>query len=221
MMGLLNWRETPLSVPRLVAYLAALLALVWLSLQTEASQAVAPPGGGPLREPLRLGRPMAELYPRLRQLGLPWYLRRAGAKADITGDGAAELVLDVNIAGHRIGRYVEHMERLDDDRTKVWLSFDAADPEAVAALAGPVKSRLADADLLRAILKEHIRSELADDGFDLSVLENRHMPLIEMGSRWLRAMHVCPAPQTDDFPLCERDLEAATVRHAHMKAVLR
>ena len=221
MISFLAWRETPFSWPRFAAYLAGLAVVAGLSLVTERSEAVAPPGGGPAREPLRLGRPVAELYPQLRQIGLPWYLRRAGAKADISGDGAAELVFDVEISGHKLGRYVEHLERLDDDRAKLWLSFEPVDPQAVAALAAPVNSRLADADLLRALLKEHIRSELADESFDLDVLDNRHMPFIALSSRWLHTLHPCPPPKTDDFALCGPDLAAATERHAHIGAGLR
>jgi hypothetical protein len=46
---------------------------------------------------------MVELYPQLRQLGPPWYLRRAGAKAMTAGDGASEITFDSGLSGHRPG----------------------------------------------------------------------------------------------------------------------
>jgi hypothetical protein len=221
MMAFLIWRETPFSWPRFLGFLACLALVAVLSLMSGRSQAVLPPEGGPARESLRLGRPMAELYPELRQIGLPWFLRRAGSKAAISGDGASELAFDVELSGHKLGRYVERLERLDDDRTKIWISFEVSDAQAVASLAAPVKSRFSPADLLRTILKEHIRSELSGDGFDLSVLENTHAPLVSLFSRLISHARPCPPPRTDDFPLCGEDATAAKVRRAYIAAGLR
>lgn len=218
MIGLLVRGDPSFSPLRFLAYLGVMAALCLKSLAPEGGQAFAPAEGGPAMEPLRLGRPVAELYPQLRQAGLPWYLRRAGAKAVVTGDGSSTLSFDIDADGHKIGRYVERLERIDADRSKLWLSFEAADAKAVAALAAPVRSRLPDEDLMRAILKEHIRSELSDDKFDLDVLANNRFAALGIVSGYLGRNFLCPQPQSDDFPLCEADQEAATVRRAYIAA---
>ena len=82
------------------------------------------------------------------------------------------------------------------------------------------QSRLAPVDLLRTILKGHIRSELLGDRFALSVPENTHAPLVSIVSRLMSQAGPCPRPRTYDFALCGEDA-AAKVRRANVSAGLR
>lgn len=162
---------------------------------------------------LRLGRPAEEVRRILRPIGLPWFLRRLGATGAFD-DSGGQISIEVAVQGRKVGRYVERLVPIDADRSKLLVDFVPADAILLGHLVASLKTVHDPVTLMRAVMFEHTRSSVAGEDFNPSVLV---APPNTSGASFLEkvnAIGTCPAPQTDNFPLCERDQQAANIRHA-------
>jgi hypothetical protein len=175
-------------------------------------QATEPPEETPFTV-LRFGRPAEEIRRQLPLVGLPWFLRRAGATGAFA-DSGGKLSIEVVVQGRKLGRYVEWLAPIDADRSKLIITFVPADAALLGDLVASLNTAFDPPTLMRVVMMEHTRSTLADEPFNLGVLDGA--PNSPAGS-FLEKVHnlgMCPSPQTDDFPLCDRDRYAANIRHA-------
>jgi hypothetical protein len=162
---------------------------------------------------LRFGRPAEEIRRQLPLVGLPWFLRRAGATGAFA-DSGGKLSIEVVVQGKKIGRYVEWLAPIDADRSKLIITFVPADAALLGDLVASLNTAFDPPTLMPLVMMEHTRSALADEPFNLRVLEGAPNG---SGGSFLEKLHslgMCPPPQTDDFPLCDRDRYAANIRHA-------
>ncbi len=161
---------------------------------------------------LRFGRPAEEIRRELRQVGLPWFLRRLGATGRF--DDRGDISIDVVVQGKSPGRYIERLVPIDADRSKLFVAFVPADAALLRNLVASIKTVYDPVSLMRVAMMEHTRSSLAGESFNLRVLDGP--PKTSGGSflERLNSLGMCPPPQTDDFPLCDRDRDAAKIRHA-------
>jgi hypothetical protein len=165
---------------------------------------------------VRFGAPTEEIRGQLRQLGLPWFLRRQGASGQFDWDGDGNATLRVTWRGQSVGRFVERLVAIDADRSKLLIAFAPDDPALLRQLVAGVDTKYDPASLLRVVMIEHARSGIEGDSFDVGVLEKSpgFLALVIKGARG-------GAPQTDDFPLSSRDQEAANLRRAYREEAKR
>jgi hypothetical protein len=75
---------------------------------------------------VRFGAPAEEIRGQLRQLGLPWFLRKQGASGQFDWDGDSNATLRVIWHGQSVGRFVERLVAIDADRSKLLVALRRA-----------------------------------------------------------------------------------------------
>jgi hypothetical protein len=218
-------RSAPFSWLRFGAFMAGLAVIAGISLlsaeapdrardvaQTAAEQATTEAQFGVVR----FGAPAEEIRGQLRQLGLPWFLRKQGASGQFDWDGDSNATLRVIWRGQSVGRFVERLVAIDADRSKLLVAFVPDDPTLLRRLVAGIDTRYDPVSLMRVVMIEHTRSSIEGDSFDLSVLEKNpgFLTLVFRGARRVE-------PRTDDFPLSSRDQEAANLRRAYREEAKR
>jgi hypothetical protein len=193
------------------AMLAMLADQHQIPAQPQASATVAP-SEKPFTV-LRFGRPAEEIRRQLPLVGLPWFLKRLGATGAYVDDGG-EFSIEVVVQGKKIGRYVERLVPIDADRSKLFVDFVPADAALLADLVASLETAYDPPTLMRVVMFEHTRSAIAGESFNLRVLDGAPSSSGGTFLEKLRNLGMCPPPQTDDFPLCDRDRDAANIRHA-------
>ena len=112
-------RSMPFSWLRFGAFMAGLAVIAGISLllaeapdrardaaQTAAGQAAATQAQFGV---VRFGAPAEEIRGQLRQLGLPWFLRKQGASGQFDWDGDSNATLRVIWRGQSVGRFVQRL----------------------------------------------------------------------------------------------------------------
>ena len=217
-------RATPFSWLRFGAFMAGLAVIAGFSLlaarapdrdaaQTAAGQAATTEEqfGG-----VRFGAPAEEIRGQLRQLGLPWFLRRQGASGQFDWGDDSNATLSVIWRDQPVGRFVERLVAIDADRSKLLVAFAPADPALLRQLVAGIDTKHDPVSLMRVVMIEHARSSIEGDSFDVSILEKNpgFLTLVFRGAR--RA-----EPRTDDFPLSSRDQATANLRRAYREEARR
>ena len=213
-------RSAPFSWLRFGAFMAGLAVIAGFSVlpakapdrardaaQTAAGQAATTEAQFAV---VRFGAPAEEIRGQLRQLGLPWFLRKQGASGQFDWDGDSNATLRVIWRGQSVGRFVERLVAIDADRSKLLVAFAPADPTLLRQLVAGVDTEYDPVSLMRVVMIEHARSSIEGDSFDVSVLEKSpgFLKLVFRGARGVE-------PRTDDFPLSGRDQAAANLRRAY------
>lgn len=162
---------------------------------------------------LRLGRPAEEIRRQLPLVGLPSFLKRLGASGAFVDDGG-DLSIEIVVQGKMIGRYVERLVPIDADRSKLFVDFVPADAALLADLLASLETAYDPPTLMRVVMMEHTRSTLAGESFNLRVLDGAPNSSGGTFDEKLNDLGMCPPPQTDHFPLCDRDRYAANIRRA-------
>lgn len=207
-------RSTPFSWLRFGAFMAGLAVIAGFSLLRARDAAQATAGQAATAEAqfgvVRFGAPAEEIRGQLRQLGLPWFLRRQGASGQFDWGGDGNATLGVTWRGQPVGRFVEQLVAIDTDRSKLLVAFAPADPALLRQLVAGIDTKYDPVSLMRVVMIEHARSSIEGDSFDVSLLEQNpgFLMLFFRGAR--RA-----EPRTDDFPLSTRDQAAANLRRAY------
>jgi hypothetical protein len=219
-------RSTPFSWLRFGAFMAGLAVIAGISLllaeapdpardaaQTAAGQAAATEAQFGV---LWFGAPAEEIRGQLRQLGLPWFLRRQGASGQLDWDGDGNATLRVIWRGQSAGRFVQRLVAIDADRSKLLVAFEPGDPALLRQLVADVDTKYDPVSLMRVVMIEHARSSIEGDSFDVSILEKSpgFLALVIRGARRVE-------PRTDDFPLSSRDQAAANLRRAYREEAKR
>jgi hypothetical protein len=165
---------------------------------------------------VRFGAPAEEIRGQLRQLGLPWFLRKQGASGQFDWDGDSNATLRVIWRGQSVGRFVERLVAIDEDRSKLLVAFEPADPTLLRQLLAAVDTKYDPVSLMRVVMIEHARSSIEGESFDVSVLEKSpgFLTLVFRSARRVE-------PRTDDFPLSSRDQQAANLRRAYREEAKR
>ncbi len=169
--------------------------------------------GGALFDLLRFGKPSEEVRDALPAIGIPWFLRRAGVTGKIDASDPAQLVMTLTRNGKGFGRYIERVQPIDADRSRLYIAFEPDDMALVRDLAAPIDTTLDPPGLLRVTLAEHVRSSIDGGGFRLSVLRPGapRNPLTAL----FGALRVEPRRDTDNFPLEGADRGEAAIRQAY------
>jgi hypothetical protein len=115
-------------------------------------------------------QPVEDLHDDLRQIGIPWFLRRQGATSRFDSQGKTDINIEVGYKGEPVGNYVEHLVTLDADRSKLQVAFIPKNHGLVGLLAKPIDTKLDPISLMRVTMAEHVRSAAKQDGFDFNVL---------------------------------------------------
>jgi hypothetical protein len=219
-------RSTPFSWLRFGAFMAGLAVIAGISLllaeapdpardaaQTAAGQAATTEAQFGV---VRFGAPAEEIRGQLRQLGLPWFLRRQGASGQLDWDGDGNATLRVIWRGQSAGRFVQRLVAIDADRSKLLVAFEPGDPALLRQLVADVDTKYDPVSLMRVVMIEHARSSIEGDSFDVSILEKSpgFLALVIRGARRVE-------PRTDDFPLSSRDQAAANLRRAYREEAKR
>ena len=218
-------RSAPFSWLRFGAFMAGLAVIAGISLlpakapdlardpaQTAAGHATTEAQFGVVR----FGAPAEEIRGQLRQLGLPWFLRKQGASGQFDWDGDSSATLTVIWRGQSVGRFVERLVAIDADRSKLLVAFAPADPALLRQLVAGVETEYDPVSLMRVVMIEHARSSIEGDSFDVSVLE-KNPGFLKLVLRGVRGAE----PRTDDFPLSSRDQGAANLRRAYREEARR
>ncbi len=219
-------RSAPFSGLRFGAFMAGLAVIAGISLllaeapdragdaaQTAAGQAASTEAEFGV---VRFGAPAEEIREQLRQLGLPWFLRKQGASGQFDWDGDSNAALRVIWRGQSVGRFVERLVAIDADRSKLLVAFAPGDPALLRQLVAGVDTKYDPVSLMRVVMIEHARSSIEGDTFDVSVLEKSPGFL----ARVFRGVRR-DEPRTDDFPLSDRDQAAANLRRAYREEAKR
>jgi hypothetical protein len=212
---------SPFSRTKFVAYLGGLAAIAAVSFVPLGSHPperilLAQDGKGApaaLFDLVRFGRPADEVVESLRQAGIPWFLRRAGVTDQMDASHPGQLVITLVWNSRVVGRYIERVEPIDADRTRVYIAFEPGDMALVRRLAAPVDTTLDPQSLLRVTLAEHVRASIDGDGFRLRVLKPG-APGNQLSAIFGALAHETRR-DSDDFPLDEAEQEDATIRHAY------
>jgi hypothetical protein len=115
--------------------------------------------------------------------------------------------------GKPVGRYIETIQPIDADRSRLYLAFVPNDIASVRRLAAPIDTTLDPLTLMRATLTEHVRSSIDGGGFRLGIL---NPDSLQSGmASLLGALAADPERTTDDFPLSGADRDAAAIRRAY------
>ena len=212
--------SAPFSWLRFGAFMAGLAVIAGISLlpaeapdrardaaQTAAGQAATTEAQFGV---VRFGAPAEEIRGQLRQLGLPWFLRKQGASGQFDWDGDSDATLSVIWRGQSVGRFVERLVAIDADRSKLLVAFTPADPALLRQLVAGIDTKYDPVSLMRVVMIEHARSRIEGDTFDVGVLEKNPGFL----ARLLRDVRG-DERRTDDFPLSDRDQAAANLRRAY------
>jgi hypothetical protein len=212
-------RSAPFSWLRFGAFMAGLAVIAGISLHRAGDAAQTAAGQAATEaqfDVVRFGAPAEEIRGQLRQLGLPWFLRKQGASGRFDWNGDGNATLSVIWRGQSVGRFVERLVAIDADRSKLLVAFAPGDPTLLSQLVAGVDTKYDPASLLRVIMIEHARSSIEGDSFDLSVLEKSpgFLTLLFRGVRR-------DEPRTDDFPLSSRDQAAANLRRAYREEAKR
>jgi len=218
--------SAPFSWLRFGAFMAGLAVIAGFSLlparapDLDRGAAQTAAGGAATTEApfgvVRFGAPAEEIRGQLRQLGLPWFLRRQGASGQFAWQVDSNATLEVIWRGQSVGRFVERLVVIDTDRSKLLVAFVPADPALLRQLVAGIETKYDPASLMRVVMIEHARSSIEGDSFDLSILEKNPGFL----TRFLRGARG-DERRTDDFPLSDRDREAANLRRAYREEARR
>jgi hypothetical protein len=221
MMSLFAFRAAPFSKTKFAAYMLGLAAITVASLTPAArheAEPVAPKQDGPATpgavfDLLRFGTPSDEILARLPAIGIPWFMRRAGVTTQAGASDPGQLVTTIIWNGKNVGRYIERVQPIDADRTRLTLGFEPDDMALVRLLVAPINSKIDPVSLLRVTLTEHVRSSIAGDGFRSSVLEpgSFRSRLDAAASALKREQRL----DSDNFPLTGDEIEAAGIRRAY------
>jgi hypothetical protein len=217
-------RSTPFSWLRFGAFMAGLAVIAGFSLLTtrapdgDTAQTAARRAATAEEQfgVVRFGAPAEEIRGQLRQLGLPWFLRRLGASGQFDWGDDSNATLGVIWRGEPVGRFVERLVAIDADRSKLLVAFAPADPALLRQLVAGIDTKYDPVSLMRVVMIEHARSSIEGDSFDVSVLEKNpgFLTLLFRGARG-------GEPRTDDFPLSSRDQAAANLRRAYREEAKR
>jgi hypothetical protein len=214
MMSLLGFSPAPFSTVKFVACLVGLMAIAGLSY---APLVLRPPEQVTVSQDVfdlvRFSKPVEEVRDMLPTIGIPWFLRRAGVKGLIDTSDPVQMIMTLVLEGQIVGRYIERVEPIDPDRSRLYVAWAPADMTLVQRLAAPIDTSLDPASLMRVTLAEHIRSSLDGGGFQLGVLKPGALRSILSGGFGGTVAH--PRRVTDDFPLEAADKEAAAIRRAY------
>lgn len=221
MMPVFAFSMSPFSRTKFAAYLLGLAAVAGLPLTPAGPRAAEPfalkqdgPGAqGAVFDLLRFAKPSHEILEGLPTIGIPWFMRRAGVAGQASASDPSQLVITLAWDGKIVGRYIERVQPIDADRTRLYLAFEPADMALVRRLAAPIDSTLDPLSLLRVTLAEHIRSSMDGDGFRLSVLEP-DAPRSKL-TAIAGALRAESRRDSDIFPLSGPDSEEAAVRQAY------
>ena len=165
---------------------------------------------------VRFGAPAEEIRGQLRQLGLPWFLRKQGASGQFDWDGDSNATLAVIWRGQSVGRFMERLVAIDADRSKLLVAFAPDDPALLRQLVAGVDTKYDPVSLMRVVMIEHARSGIEGESFDVGVL-GKNPGFLALFFRSARGAE----PRTDDFPLSSRDQEAANLRRAYREEAKR
>ena len=211
----------PFSKARFAAYLLGVAAIAGLSFVHFGPRPPEPvvlkqeAGGtdGTVFELVRFGKPSDEVRNSLPAIGIPWFLRRAGVTGNIDARDPTQLVITLTRDGKDIGHYIERVQPIDADRTRLYIAFEPNDMAQVQRLAAPIDTTLDPQSLLRTTLAEHVRCSLDGGGFRLSVLRPGapRNPLDAIFAK----LKTEPRRDTDTFPLDGRDSGEAAIRKAY------
>ncbi len=226
MMSLFAFSASPFSKMKFAAYLLGLAAIAGLSFNPLGPHAAKPvvmeqdgaAAPGTEFELLRFGQPSDEVLDSLEGVGIPWFLRRAGVTGEIgaryPGQSApGQIVITLMWDGKTVGRYIERVQPIDEDRTRVYLAFEPTDMALVRRLAAPVDTTLDPLSLLRVTGAEHIRCSMDNDEFRVSVLKP-DAPGFKLDAIF-RAIKEQPNRDSDIFPLDSADGDGAAIRKAY------
>jgi hypothetical protein len=227
MMSLFGFSAARFSRTKFVLYLLGLAAITFASL-TPARPRLAEPGAprqeslaaqAPVFDLLRFGTPSDEILDDLPAIGIPWFMRDAGVTTRVWLSDPGKLVTTLIWKGEVVGRYIERVQLIDADRTRLYLSFEPVDMALVSLLAAPIHSKFDPVSLLRVTLTEHVRSSMAGDSFRSSVLEpgpgRNRLDAVASALRNQQRL------DSDNFPLTGDEIEAAGIRRAYQDEVKR
>jgi hypothetical protein len=226
MMSLFAFSPSPFSKIKFAAYMLGLLVIIGISFNPSRPHAPEPvvlkqddaQAPGTAFQLLRFGRASDELLDELPEIGIPWFLRRAGVTGAIDASDPDQLVITLTLDGKTFGRYIERVQPIDADRTRLYLAFEPTDMEIVRRLAAPVDTTLDPVSLLRVTGAEQIRSSLDYDEFRVSVLKPDTPGF--MVDAALGAIRQQPR-NTDSFPLDDREMDRAAIRRAYHDEAVR
>lgn len=225
--GLFAVSAAPFSRRRFILFMAGLAAIAAVSIASEQRAAnrdrawSAPAAADGEATIVRFPQPMEDVHSDLRQIGLPWFLRRQGATAKVETRDDATIAIEVNYRGAPVGTYVEHLIALDAGRSKLLVAFVPKDMQPVDQFAAPITTKLDPVSLMRVVMAEHIRSNLNGGGFDMNVLTDTPGSRISVFRKAFADSGKCQNPQTDDFRPCSSEGEDANIRRAYRNEAAR
>ena len=227
MMSLFAFSPSSFSKLRFAVYLLGLLAITGISFNPlrphPAEPVVLKQDGaetsGAAFQLMRFGRPPDELLDDLPEIGIPWFLRRAGVTGEIDAGDPGQLVITLTLEGKTVGRYIERVQPIDEDRSRLYIAFEPTDMELVRRLAAPIDTALDPLSLLRVTAAEHIRSSLDYDEFQVSVLKPDSPGF--MLDAMFKGMRQQPNRDTDSFPLQSGEMDRAAIRRAYHDEAVR
>ena len=209
----------PFSAPKLLAYLAAMAAIAYLSLNplttgpAQPAQLAPESDGAPNFDIIRFAKPREEIEDQWVQIGIPWLLRNEGVAAQPAPAPPHQLVIDLIWQNQKLGRIIEKTESITPNFTRLLLAFVPDNIALVQRLAAPIDTSLSPLGLMQATLDEHLRASLDDDEFDLNILKPGSFAALL--PRFLGAGNDTRHPARDDAPLEAIDPAAAAIENAY------
>ena len=225
MMSLFDFSVAPFSRTKFAATMLGLAAITLAALISVGPRAAAPKQDGPhaaapkqdgpatqgaVFDLLRFGTSSDEVLDDLPAIGIPWFMRAAGVTAQAGVSDPGQLVTTLIWNGKNVGRFIERVEPIDEDRTRLWLAFEPDEMALARRLASPIDSKLDPVTLLRVTMTEHVRSSMAGDSFRSGVLQP-----VSPRNRLDAAASALRGEQrldTDSFPLRRRPTITASRR---------